>query len=787
MVSSVSKRAVCGVAVASLLMVGALMVWLPSPTDAATTRSLVINNALVSSQVPFQTFDGNPPKVYDINGDGQLEIIAQNDNQWFYVFDSKTGALLFEAKTRFPHAWSRSFNGPEVSIMNSDGVVRIIVANSAAVVSSYRYDHAGSTSSAMKFVFEWDRRMEECHTQPSMDSKPVLVDLDKDGDFEILAATEEQGLYALHHDGSLMWKNCLGGGNAEPGVADLNLDGWPDVVHVSDGGVVAALNGRTGGWMWAYNTLQHHDLGSASIPVGPGIGQLDGLGGPDVVVGVRDSHDATNFANNDAMLLALDSNGKLLWARQDANGGNPLTYTHPVVVDAAGDGTNEVYWADWNTMGHKPPWNDAEAWQVTGPGNFYRYSNTGQLVWKQTLGTYWSNKDLAIADVDGDGVQEVLANGPNGPYDGIWYLDSRNGAKESFVSTDPYNVARGPIVADLWNTGKMQWLVPGGPSDGGSSGAILVFDTGVAYNSVHPHLPYRTLGPALPTAEGCFPASFRVNSPNEWWQEVYVDPVSPRTITGADVRINGGAWEAMAKNAWDGWTISRNAPAGTPVEFRVMDQNRQVSQSQVFTWMNGQNTKESVPCSSTPPPTSTTPPPTTTPSGFSAQYTLGSANEWWVEVKVNANQPLASVDARANNGAWTSLSSTSWGTWAKSFFVAKCSAVQFRATSTSTAQHLSQTFTWLNDGSCGTQPTTFTATFRPEAIGNDWWVQTSVTANKPVATVSASINGGAWIPLSKQDWGSWAKSIHAPDGSQVRFQATDGAGGTVTSGTTVWT
>src|SRR5688500_15268066 len=114
MVPAVTKRAVCGVAVASLLLVGALMVWLPTPTEAATTRALVINNALVQSQVPFLTFDGNPPKVFDINGDGKLEIIAQNDNQWFYVFDSKTGALLFEAKTRFPHAWSRSFNGPEV-------------------------------------------------------------------------------------------------------------------------------------------------------------------------------------------------------------------------------------------------------------------------------------------------------------------------------------------------------------------------------------------------------------------------------------------------------------------------------------------------------------------------------------------------------------------------------------------------------------------------------------------------------------------------------------------------
>ena len=83
-------------------------------------------------------------------------------------------------------------------------------------------------------------------SNPGADSKPVLADLDKDGRLEIIAATEEYGIFALRDNGALYWKNCMGGGNAEPNVADLNSDGWPDVVFGSDGGVVTAVNGQSG-------------------------------------------------------------------------------------------------------------------------------------------------------------------------------------------------------------------------------------------------------------------------------------------------------------------------------------------------------------------------------------------------------------------------------------------------------------------------------------------------------------------------------------------------------------
>lgn len=804
----------------------------PSTTGVTTTtRVLAINNSLAKPQVPFQGFDGNPPKVYDIDGDGKMEIIAQNDNNWFYVFDSQTGQILFQAKTKFPAGWgARSFNGPEIAILDDGEAPRIIVENSAAYVTSYRYDHAGSSRSAFKFVFEWETRLDVCYANPGSDSKPVLADLDRDGDLEIIASTEENGVYALYQDGTIMWSSCIGGGNAEPTVADITGDGYPEVVFASDGGVVTAMSGKSGRTLpgWPFNAAARYNLGSGSMPVGPAIGQLDGVGGPEIVVGARDSHDANNFANNSALLLALKSNGQVLWARQDPNG-NPLTYTHAIIADAQGDGQAEVYWGDWNTMGHKPPWDESLAWQLTGPGNFYRYAADGTLVWKRSLGTYWSNKDLSIGDVDGDGIQEVLANGPKDGHDGIWYLDTRTGALDAFVDVYPWKVSRGPILADLWNTGTMQIVIQGGPDNAqlAGSAAVLVYDTHAPYDAVYPHLPYPALQPPIIEPASTWSATFEIKSPNAWWQELYVKPQTTRTVTGADVRINNDHWQPLTKSSWGAWTASYNAPTNSKVEFRAKDSAGQYSISEPFKWMDGTLSKPSVGSSapppppppppttttaSPPPPTTTTPSPTTTttvpppttsspPSGFNAQFGVSpNVNEWWIEVTVNGNQAITNVDTRINGGTWRALTLRSWGSWAESYNAPKGSIVEFRATSNTGAQDLSERFCWMT--TCSTTPPTtttvppttstapppsFDANFFPKAVGNDWWVEADVTATGHTITlVEAQVNGGTWRTLDKQSWGSWAKSFNVPNGSQIVFRATNSAGATDLSSPVTW-
>lgn len=753
-----------------LLPIVAVVVLAPA-AQAATTHAFTISTASARPSTPFAAFDASPVKVFDFDGDGDLELLAQNDNRFVYVFDGTNGKVLAQLTTLYPPGWgARPINGPEAAILTHGGVPRIVAVNSAAVVTAFKFNEDLSNASKFVFTKEWERRLTDCYSNPGSDSKVVLADLDKDGDLEILAQTEEQGVFALHHNGQLMWRKCIGGGNGEPGVGDLDGDGGVDVVWASDGGVVTAMDGRTGNTKWTFWAgASQWQLGAASMPVGPTVAQLDGRGGADVVVGARDSSDCEVFGNNHAALFAIGGWGNLLWMRQE-NTSNPLTYTRPIVHDVDGNGQKDVLWGDWNTQGHK-----CGDWEAMGPANFYRYDAAGVKRWHQTLGTFWSNKDIALADVDNDGTQEVLANGPSGTHDGLWYLNSVTGAKEAFVSTYPWKVSRGPVLADLRGDGGMQVIVPvsayAAPSSGG---AIMVFDTNAPWDAAWPHPPYpqdaREVVAPPPGAD--FNATFTVKSPNEWWQEVAVKPETPKTLEAVEVRVNGGAWQPLTLRSWGAWAGSYFAAKGSKVEFLATATDNGKSQSLPFTWLDGNLTKGSTA------PTSPDPPP---PPPFEASFEVAkSVNNWWVDVMVRTGDPLESVEAQVNNGTWVALNPTTWGTWAKSFHVPTGASVVFRATNLFGQAAVSDPVRWLS-GESG-----FTATFTPRSQANNWWVEVDVDSRAIIVGVDARVNSGSWVNLPATDWGTWAKSFFVADGAMVQFRARNDLGNEALSTTYRW-
>jgi hypothetical protein len=69
-------------------------------------------------------------------------------------------------------------------------------------------------------------------------------------------------------------------------------------------------------------------------------------------------------------------------------------------------------------------------------------------------------------------------------------------------------------------------------------------------------------------------------------------------------------------------------------------------------------------------------------------------NDWWVEVKVTAWQPLERVDARVDGGWWVQLAKQDWGAYAKSFYVHDGAGVQFRAVGWDGSTATSGTYTW---------------------------------------------------------------------------------------------
>ena len=188
--------------------------------------------------------------------------------------------------------------------------------------------------------------------------------------------------------------------------------------------------------------------------------------------------------------------------------------------------------------------------------------------------------------------------------------------------------------------------------------------------------------------------------------------------------------------------------------------------------------------------------PATAAPAFTASFAVASgSNEWWEEVKVTSSAAPAKVEFSANSGPWQAMALKSWGNWAANVYVQKGTPVAFRATDSAGHTAASAPQPWLGSAtttssstSTSTSATTaFTASFTPKAVGNDWWVETAVSANQAIAKVEAKVNSGSYVVLTKQDWGTYAKSINAPNGSLVTFRATSSTGATATSAAVTWT
>lgn len=84
-----------------------------------------------------------------------------------------------------------------------------------------------------------------------------------------------------------------------------------------------------------------------------------------------------------------------------------------------------------------------------------------------------------------------------------------------------------------------------------------------------------------------------------------------------------------------------------------------------------------------------------------------------------------------------------------------------------------------------TVSSSFAVTFEPKP-GNNWWVETKATSVQGIAGVSASVNGGSPVALTKNQWGAWSKSFYVPTGAILKFTAVSTTGATNVSASYRW-
>ncbi|MEM7317616.1 MAG: DUF4214 domain-containing protein [Pseudomonadota bacterium] len=235
--------------------------------------------------------DGRPdgvygaPRIFDIDADGQVEVMFAAWDHYFYVLNGRDGSL--ETRVDLHDTAGAT---PAVADLNGDGYFEIVVPaditnNEDAglpdqggilhVLNNYGQaiipgwtDQVGTTTGA-----EFRGKFEE----QSLWSSPQIVDLNRDGVPEIVQGTgnffqDERGQYVKvwNADGSLRFQfDTQGRVLASPLIADLDGNGSAEIV-------VATLEGHvygiTGGGQQIFDTTvslytNGFDTGGDSLPI----------------------------------------------------------------------------------------------------------------------------------------------------------------------------------------------------------------------------------------------------------------------------------------------------------------------------------------------------------------------------------------------------------------------------------------------------------------------------------------------------------------------------------------
>ncbi len=386
----------------------------------------------------FPTFSsiGTSPIPFDLEGDGNLEIIFGSQDGCLYCVDKDGNELWCY------FADDVISSTPAVADLNKDGFLDIVFGSYdnniycitpvieddyAMVYTNWIYTTGGEVSTTPTIIdIDMDNELEVLigsgdsilyclGSNGSLEwsyktagafyfgSALGISDIDSDGHLEVFAGTD--ALYCLSSSGELVWKATQVSqvSFSSPTISDLNGDGKLEIIIGSVNNSIYCLN-STGHTNWRYFTTD-------SIFSSPAIYDLFG-----------DSNKEIIFGSNDGMIHCLFHNGTINWTFSTGES----IWSSPSIADLDNDGFYEI---------------------LIGSNNydFYCLQNNGNMLWKYTL-LAPARTSSCVIDLDNDNVSEIIFG--SGYYDSNLYCLELTGVTQSGDS--PWFCYRGSFSNTGW-------------------------------------------------------------------------------------------------------------------------------------------------------------------------------------------------------------------------------------------------------------------------------------------------------------------------------------------------